>query len=123
MKPADKRMTDVSGVKPALGPGRYGVEVYPRSSDANRVFILVNLSKGEQTVSLPSQMQDVLEGGTKNSVILPIYGVAVGEKKQEGHLLCTSWPSWVLVFAFTKARPLTTKGPKANAGKELKPPK
>jgi hypothetical protein len=38
---------------------------------------LVNLSKIEQTVSLPSAMNDVLEGGSKQSVKLAVYGVAV----------------------------------------------
>jgi hypothetical protein len=36
-----------------------------------------NLSKAEQTVALSSSMTDVLEGGTKQSVTLPVYGVAV----------------------------------------------
>jgi len=31
------------------------------------VYILVNLSKQPQTISLPSPMSDVLEGGTKSS--------------------------------------------------------
>jgi hypothetical protein len=43
---------------------------------------LVNLSKAEQPVSLPAQTQDILNGGTKSSVTLPIYGVAVLEKGQ-----------------------------------------
>jgi beta-galactosidase len=38
---------------------------------------LVNLSKTGQTVSVPSAMSDVLEGGSKSSVTLPVYGVAV----------------------------------------------
>ena len=74
---AAKWMTDVSGVKPAMGPVPDGVEVYPRYGDTRTVYILVNLSKAKQTISLPSPMQDVLEGGTKSSVDLPVYGVAV----------------------------------------------
>jgi beta-galactosidase len=81
MKSAAKWLTEVSGVKAALGPVPDGVEVYPRYGDTHAVYILVNLSKAEQTISLPSQMQDVLEGGTKNSVTLSVYGVAVVEKK------------------------------------------
>jgi beta-galactosidase len=80
MKSAAMWMTDISGVKPALGPVPDGVEVYPRYGDKGTVYILVNLSKVEQPVSLPAQMQDVLNGGTKNSVTLPVYGVAVFEK-------------------------------------------
>ncbi len=82
LKSAAKWMTDVSGVKPAMGPVPDGVEVYPRYGDTHAVYILVNLSKAKQTISLPSPMQDVLEGGTKNSLDLPVYGVAVMEKKR-----------------------------------------
>ncbi len=80
MTTAAKWMADVSGVKPALGAVPEGVEVYPRYSDRGVVYILVNLSKAEQTVSLPSTMNDVLEGGSKQSVKLPVYGVAVLSK-------------------------------------------
>src|SRR5262249_3360331 len=77
MKSAARWMTDISGVKPELGPVPEGVEVYPRSGHGKKCFILVNFSKSEQTVSLPSAMDDVLKGGAKNSVDLSIYGVAV----------------------------------------------
>jgi beta-galactosidase len=77
MAAAAKWMTDVSNVRPALGPVPDGVEVYPRYGDRGAVYILVNLSKTEQTVSLPSPMQDVLEGGSKQSVTLSVYGVAI----------------------------------------------
>ena len=80
MAAAAKWMTDISGVKPALGAVPDGVEVYPRYGDHGVVYILVNLSKTEQTVSLPSAMNDVLEGGSKQSVKLPVYGVAVLSK-------------------------------------------
>jgi beta-galactosidase len=70
-------MTNVSGVKPALGPVPEGVDVYPRYGEHGAVYILVNFSKTEQTISLPSEMQDVLGGGVKQSVNLPVYGVAV----------------------------------------------
>jgi beta-galactosidase len=80
MAAAAKWMADVSGVRPALGKVPDGVEVYPRYGDHGAVYILVNLSKGEQTVSLPSAMNDLLEGGSKQSVNLPVYGVAVLSK-------------------------------------------
>jgi len=74
---AAKWMADVSGVKPALEAVPDGVEVYPRYGEHGAVYILVNLSKAEQTIALPSAMNDVLEGGSTRSVTLPIYGVAV----------------------------------------------
>jgi beta-galactosidase len=77
MATAAKWVADVSGVKAALGPVPDGVEVYPRYGERGAVFILVNLSKTEQSISLPSEMNDVLEGGSKHTVTLPVYGVAV----------------------------------------------
>jgi beta-galactosidase len=72
-----KWMADVSGVKPALGPVPVGVEVDPRYGAHDVVYILVNFSQSPQTVTLPAAMQDVLNGGSKSSVTLPQYGVAV----------------------------------------------
>jgi beta-galactosidase len=83
MNAAAKWMTNISGVKPALGPVPDGIEVCPRSGDHGTVFILVNLAKTEQTVLLPSAMTDVLEGGLKQTVTLPQYGTAV---LQSSHL-------------------------------------
>jgi beta-galactosidase len=77
MAAAAKWMTDISGVKPAMGTVPTGVEVYPRYGEQGAVYILVNFSKAEQTVSLPRQMKDVLNGGVKQSIELPVYGVAV----------------------------------------------
>jgi hypothetical protein len=77
MSAAAKWMTDISGVKAALGPVPDGIEVYPRTGERGTVFILVNLAKTEQSVLLPSEMIDVLEGGSKQTVTLPQYGVAV----------------------------------------------
>lgn len=77
MNAAAKWMTDISGVKPALGPVPEGIEVYPRTGEHGTVFILVNLGKNEQAVLLPSAMTDVLEGGSKQTVTLPQYGTAV----------------------------------------------
>ncbi len=74
-------MTSVSGVKPALGPAPEGVEVYPRYGEKGPVYMLVNLAKTPQTVSLPARMQDVLNGVAVQSVTLPHYGVAVVSSK------------------------------------------
>ncbi|HMJ21745.1 MAG TPA: Beta-galactosidase C-terminal domain, partial [Terriglobales bacterium] len=77
MASAAQWMTEMSGVKPALGKVPDGVEVYPRYGPHGAVYILVNLSKTEQTVGLPWAMNDVLEGGSKSSITLPPYGVAL----------------------------------------------
>jgi beta-galactosidase len=77
MTSAAKWMTTISGVKPALGPVPDGVEVYPRYGDHGTVYILVNVSKAAQRVSLPSPMQDILAGEAKQVLTLPVYGVAV----------------------------------------------
>jgi beta-galactosidase len=83
MAAAAKWMTEVSGVKPALSGVPDGVEVNPRYGPRGAVYILVNLSKAEQTVALPSKMTDVLGDGSKSSVTLPRYGVAVLSRSRE----------------------------------------
>jgi beta-galactosidase len=75
-------MTEIRGVKPALRGVRHGVEVYPRYANDRVVYILVNFSQTEQKISLPTQMEDVLNGGKANSVALPVYGVAVLESRK-----------------------------------------
>ena len=77
MKNAAKWMTDASGVTARFGAVPEGVDVYPREGDHGKVFILVNFANTPQTVSLPSSMTDVLNGGSKTSVDLPVYGVVV----------------------------------------------
>jgi len=77
MQSAAKWMTDVSGVKSVLPSVPEGIDVYPRYGGRGTVLILVNFSKADQTISLPNAMTDVLAGGVKQSVNLPVYGVAV----------------------------------------------
>ena len=77
MAGAAKWMTDISGVKAALGTVPEGVEVSPRYGGKGAVYILVNFTADERTVKLPATMQDVLNGGTTQAVLLPHYGVAV----------------------------------------------
>jgi beta-galactosidase len=77
MAKAAKWMTDTSGVKPAFGPVPAGVEVSPRYGAHGIVYVLVNFSGAPQNISLPKAMDDVLEGGSKRSVSLAQYGVAV----------------------------------------------
>ncbi len=79
---AAKWMTSVSGVKPAFGTVPDGVEVSARYGDHKVVYILVNLSKTAQTIPLGKPMDDVLNGGSHQSVALPRYGVAVLEAKR-----------------------------------------
>jgi beta-galactosidase len=82
MAAAARWMSEASGVKPALGPVPEGVEVYPRYGEHRVVYVIVNFAKTEETVTLPVAMADVLAGGTKQTVSLPRYGVAVLSSKQ-----------------------------------------
>jgi beta-galactosidase len=81
MAAAAEWMSETSGIKPALGPVPGSIEVYPRygkKDGKNKiVYVLVSFAKGEETITLPAPMEDVLAGGTKRSVTLPRFGVAV----------------------------------------------
>jgi beta-galactosidase len=77
MAEAAKWMTNTSGVKPAFGPVPAGVEVSPRYGTNGAIYVLINFSGAPQTIALSTGMQDVLEGGSKQSLSLPVYGVAV----------------------------------------------
>jgi beta-galactosidase len=77
MASAAKWMAFVSGVSTPLPNVPEDVEVSVRQGPRGSVYILVNLSKDTQTIPLPVAMSDVLEGGTKSSVTLDRYGVAV----------------------------------------------
>jgi len=82
MAAAASWMSEVSGVKPALGPVPDGIEVYPRYGENKAVYVIANFAKQEETVTLPVPMADVLAGGTKQAVTLPRYGVAVLSSRQ-----------------------------------------
>jgi beta-galactosidase len=77
MAEAAKWMTGASSVKPLLGAVPKGVEVSARYGAHGVVYLLINFSGAPQTIALPSEMNDVLEGGSKRSVTLSKYGVAV----------------------------------------------
>ena len=77
MERAAQWMVSISGVQPALGEVPVGVEVCPRYGSEGAVYVLINFSNQPQTVRLPRAMNDVLEGGKKESVRLSTYGVAV----------------------------------------------
>ncbi|MGP8187182.1 MAG: beta-galactosidase [Terracidiphilus sp.] len=74
---AARWILDTSGVKPVLPGLPEGVELDVRRSENQFVYVLINFSQTEQAVALPSAMTDVLEGGKKQKVTLPKYGVAV----------------------------------------------
>jgi beta-galactosidase len=77
MRTAAQWMLATSGVTPEFSPVPEGIEVYRRVGSGKTVFIVENLSKGEQTVPLPRAFESVLDGVTVHSVTLPVYGVAV----------------------------------------------
>jgi beta-galactosidase len=78
---AAKWMAETSGVTAALGPVPEGVEVYPREGNGKKIFILVNLAKTPQTVSLPSTMHSVLDDKDLKTVALEQYGVTILQAK------------------------------------------
>jgi beta-galactosidase len=77
MENAVKWMARTSGVVTPLPNIPSGVEASVRQGARGTVYILVNLSKQPHTITLPGAMNDVLEGGSKSSLQLPVYGVAV----------------------------------------------
>ncbi len=76
-------MTTMSGVTPAFGPAPAGVDVNARYGRHHTVFVLINLAPKQQTVELPSSMQNVLNGGAVTTVALPQYGVSVLSKENK----------------------------------------
>ena len=77
MRQAAKWMTDASGVRTPVPSVPEGVEVSLRQGEHGTVFVIINFSETAQSVPLSGPMQDVLEGGEKTSLTLPVYGVAV----------------------------------------------
>src|SRR5262249_57423695 len=75
MASAAKWMATISSVSTPLPNVPPGVEASVRQGPRGAVYILVNLSQQAQTISLPTPMGDVLEGSSKSSVNLPVYGV------------------------------------------------
>ena len=68
------RLVNIQPLLPAMPEG---VDLAIRSGNGKRVFILTNYAVETQTVTLPSPMEDILQGGKVTSVTLPQYGVAV----------------------------------------------
>ncbi len=71
-------LVDVSGVKPPFGAVPAGVEVCRRVGSEKEVFVVVNHSKCEQSVSLPRPLRDALTGTAYTELLmLPPLAVAV----------------------------------------------
>jgi beta-galactosidase len=83
MSAAAKWMIENSGIHRLSIDLPDGVDLYVRSSKAGSgaVWILINFGKDVATVTLPSQMTDVLKSGRVGSVKLEQYGVAVLSKE------------------------------------------
>ncbi len=77
MKRAAAWMLSDAGLAPVLPNIPEGVDVAIRTGDNKRILILTNYNASPATITLPSEMHDVLAGTTTNSVTLPQYGVAV----------------------------------------------
>jgi beta-galactosidase len=74
-------MLDSAGVAKLLPNIPADIDVAIRTGEGKRILILTNYSTEEQTVPLPTSMQDVLTGTTVTTVTLPQYGVAVLRSK------------------------------------------
>jgi beta-galactosidase len=80
MKRAEQWMLTKSGAQPDLFHVPAGVEVYRRVGTGRQIFIVENDGHDEQTVELPSAMNDLLTGENVQTLKLPVCGVAVLEK-------------------------------------------
>jgi beta-galactosidase len=78
MSGLSKWMVEDSGVTPALGPVPKGVEVSRRAGNGKEVFILINSTASDQTISLPRPMRELLKGSAAvTSLTLPAGDVGV----------------------------------------------
>ena len=66
-----------SGVTPMFGTVPVGVEVSERSGDHNQTFVLINLTRKDQSISVPPNLKALLQEQSGNTVKLPPYGVEV----------------------------------------------
>jgi len=79
MRRAAEWMLKASGVGPELPAVPEGVEVYRRVGIGKDVFIFENLASHAETLHLPHEMTNVLDGGRAANVTLARYGVVVME--------------------------------------------
>ncbi len=74
---AAKWMLQQAGIAETMPGLPEGVDLAVRTGEGKRVLILTNYAAEPRTITLPKPMENVLEGGTVQSVTLPQYGVAV----------------------------------------------
>jgi beta-galactosidase len=79
MRRAAEWMLKTSGVGPELPAVPDGVEVYRRAGADRNIFIFENLGPRAETVRLPHEMTNLLDGGKAPNFTLERYGVAVME--------------------------------------------
>ena len=77
MKRAAAWMLSDSGLAPVMASVPEGVDVAVRSGEGKRVVILTNYNATPAMVTLPSSMEDLLNGGHTAQVTLQKFGVAV----------------------------------------------
>ncbi len=77
MKRAAAWMLSDAGLPPVLPNIPEGVDVAIRTGDNKHILILTNYNASSVTITLPSEMHDVLAGNTTSSITLLRYGVAV----------------------------------------------
>lgn len=70
-------MVQKAGVTPVFGAVPDGVDVGRREGAGKKVYVIVNLNRGNTQVELPHAMKAVLGKVTGNSIELPAYGVAI----------------------------------------------
>ncbi len=81
MRHAAEWMLKTSGIGRELPAVPDGVEVYRRVGAGKNVFIFENPGAHTQTIRLPHEMTNVLDGGRAANLTLEKYGVAVMEEK------------------------------------------
>lgn len=84
MKRAANWMMKLSGLTPDLPSVPRGVEVQRRTGDSKDVIIVENFSTAPKTITLPSARRSVMTRETIESVTLPVYGVAILAKRENG---------------------------------------
>jgi beta-galactosidase len=80
MKRAAAWMLSDASLAPVLPNIPEGVDVAIRTGDNKHILILTNYNTVPVTISLPSEMHDVLAGNTASSITLAQYGIAVLEQ-------------------------------------------
>ena len=77
MKRAAAWMLSDSGLAPVMANLPEGIDVAIRSGKGKRIFILTNYNSAPTSITLPSSMEDLLNGGHTAQLTLPKFGVAV----------------------------------------------